>query len=111
MLWAILSDIHANREALDAVLAHVRRKRWDQALVLGDVAVVDNEALTSTSMGGGIYFADGAGGIIDSSVITANHSGGYTGGIYLFQPGTGPNTATVTVSIPPRPPSRRRSRP
>jgi len=37
MRYLILSDIHANYEALSAVLAHVRRKRWDKAIVLGDV--------------------------------------------------------------------------
>lgn len=37
MRYLILSDIHANCEALSAVLAHVRRKRWDKAIVLGDV--------------------------------------------------------------------------
>jgi len=37
MRYLILSDIHANQEALTAVLAHVRRKRWDKAIVLGDV--------------------------------------------------------------------------
>jgi predicted phosphodiesterase len=37
MRYLILSDIHANREALAAVLAHVKRKRWDRAIVLGDV--------------------------------------------------------------------------
>jgi diadenosine tetraphosphatase ApaH/serine/threonine PP2A family protein phosphatase len=37
MRYLILSDIHANCEALAAVLAHVRRKRWDKAIVLGDV--------------------------------------------------------------------------
>jgi predicted phosphodiesterase len=37
MRYLILSDIHANCEALTAVLAHVRRKRWDRAVVLGDV--------------------------------------------------------------------------
>ena len=37
MRYLILSDIHANCEALSAVLAHVRRKRWDKAVVLGDV--------------------------------------------------------------------------
>ena len=37
MRYLILSDIHANREALGAVLAHVSRKRWDRAIVLGDV--------------------------------------------------------------------------
>ena len=29
MRYLILSDIHANREALSAVLSFVRRKRWD----------------------------------------------------------------------------------
>lgn len=37
MRYLILSDIHANCEALTAVMAHVRRKRWDRAVVLGDV--------------------------------------------------------------------------
>lgn len=37
MRYLILSDIHANHEALSAVLAHVKRKRWDKAIVLGDV--------------------------------------------------------------------------
>jgi predicted phosphodiesterase len=34
--YLILSDIHANLEALDAVLHHVRRKHFDQVLFLGD---------------------------------------------------------------------------
>lgn len=37
MRYLILSDIHSNCEALTAVLSHVRRKRWDKAVVLGDV--------------------------------------------------------------------------
>ena len=37
MRYLILSDIHSNCEALTAVLAHVKRKRWDKAVVLGDV--------------------------------------------------------------------------
>jgi predicted phosphodiesterase len=37
MRYLILSDIHSNCEALGAVLAHVRRKRWDRTVVLGDV--------------------------------------------------------------------------
>ena len=37
MRYLILSDIHANREALSAVLARVRRKRWDKTLFLGDL--------------------------------------------------------------------------
>lgn len=36
MRYLILSDIHANWEALHAVLSHVRRKRWDHVLFLGD---------------------------------------------------------------------------
>jgi predicted phosphodiesterase len=34
--FLILSDVHANNEALRAVLCHVRRKRYDQVLFLGD---------------------------------------------------------------------------
>ena len=37
MRYLILSDIHSNCEALTAVLAHVRRKHWDKAVVLGDI--------------------------------------------------------------------------
>ena len=37
MRYLILSDIHSNCEALTAVLARVKRKRWDKAVVLGDV--------------------------------------------------------------------------
>ena len=36
MRYLILSDIHANLDALDAVLAHAAG-RWDRALVLGDL--------------------------------------------------------------------------
>jgi len=36
MRFLILSDIHSNSEALGAVLARVRRKRFDRVLVLGD---------------------------------------------------------------------------
>ncbi len=36
MRYLILSDIHANLEALQAVLNHSRRKRWDHVLFLGD---------------------------------------------------------------------------
>ncbi len=36
MRYLILSDIHANWEALSAVLNKVRRKRWDRVLFLGD---------------------------------------------------------------------------
>jgi predicted phosphodiesterase len=37
MRYLILSDIHANREALQAVLSHVKRKRWDKLVFLGDL--------------------------------------------------------------------------
>lgn len=36
MRYLILSDIHANLEALKAVLHHVRRKHYDHVLFLGD---------------------------------------------------------------------------
>jgi predicted phosphodiesterase len=36
MRFLILSDIHSNSEALTAVLARVRRKRFDRVLILGD---------------------------------------------------------------------------
>ncbi len=37
MQYLILSDMHANAEATSAVLRRVRRKRFDVALVLGDL--------------------------------------------------------------------------
>jgi predicted phosphodiesterase len=37
MRYLVLSDIHSNLEAFEAVMAHVRRKRWDKAVCLGDV--------------------------------------------------------------------------
>ncbi len=37
MRYLILSDIHANQEALSAVLSHVRRKRIDRTVFLGDL--------------------------------------------------------------------------
>jgi diadenosine tetraphosphatase ApaH/serine/threonine PP2A family protein phosphatase len=37
MKYLILSDMHANWEALQAVLRHARRKRYDAILMLGDV--------------------------------------------------------------------------
>ncbi len=37
MRYLILSDVHANLEALDAVLGAAPRGTWDRALVLGDL--------------------------------------------------------------------------
>jgi predicted phosphodiesterase len=37
MRYLILSDLHSNRTAINAVLAHARRKPWDKAVLLGDV--------------------------------------------------------------------------
>jgi predicted phosphodiesterase len=37
MKYLILSDIHSNKEALQTVLAFMRRKRWDKAVFLGDL--------------------------------------------------------------------------
>jgi predicted phosphodiesterase len=37
MRYLILSDIHANMEALSAILSFVRRKPWDKAVLLGDI--------------------------------------------------------------------------
>jgi len=37
MLWAIISDLHANIPALEAVLRDIERRRADQILCLGDV--------------------------------------------------------------------------
>jgi len=37
MKYLILSDIHANKEAFAAVMAHVKRKPWDKVVFLGDL--------------------------------------------------------------------------
>jgi diadenosine tetraphosphatase ApaH/serine/threonine PP2A family protein phosphatase len=37
MRYLVLTDIHANLEALDTCLADARRRRYDQTLVLGDL--------------------------------------------------------------------------
>ncbi len=37
MKYLIISDLHSNLEALSAVLAQVKRKRFDRVLVLGDL--------------------------------------------------------------------------
>lgn len=37
MRYLVLSDVHGNQEALETVLAKVRRKRFDAVLMLGDV--------------------------------------------------------------------------
>jgi len=37
MKYLILSDVHSNKEALDAVLKFVRRKPWDRVVFLGDL--------------------------------------------------------------------------
>ena len=37
MKYLILSDIHANKEALSAIMSYVRRKPWDKAVFLGDL--------------------------------------------------------------------------
>jgi predicted phosphodiesterase len=36
MRYLILSDIHSNEEALSAVLARVRRRKYDRVVILGD---------------------------------------------------------------------------
>ena len=37
MRYLILSDIHANQDAFQTVLRHVRRKRFDTVVLLGDL--------------------------------------------------------------------------
>jgi len=37
MKYLVISDIHSNHEALSAVLSFIQRKRWDKAVVLGDL--------------------------------------------------------------------------
>jgi predicted phosphodiesterase len=61
--YLILSDIHANLEALDAVLHHVRRKRYDHILFLGDAVgygASPNQVVSwLRSLGGGIEVVRG----------------------------------------------------
>jgi predicted phosphodiesterase len=37
MKYLILSDVHSNKEAFAAVLAHVKRKPWERLVFLGDL--------------------------------------------------------------------------
>lgn len=37
MRYLIISDVHSNKDALDAVLSFVRRKRWEKLVCLGDL--------------------------------------------------------------------------
>jgi predicted phosphodiesterase len=37
MKYLIISDLHSNLEALSAVFAHIKRKKFDRVLVLGDL--------------------------------------------------------------------------
>ena len=37
MIYAVISDIHANLEALDVVLADIRKRKVDKILCLGDI--------------------------------------------------------------------------
>jgi predicted phosphodiesterase len=61
--FLILSDIHGNFEALRAVLGHVRRKRYDQVLFLGDAVgygASPNQALKwLRSLGNGLVVVRG----------------------------------------------------
>ena len=50
MRYLILSDIHANKVALDAVLKHARSKHWEKVIFLGDAVgyYTEPEAVLST---------------------------------------------------------------
>ena len=37
MRWAVISDIHGNREALDAVLDSIKNDKIDSIICLGDI--------------------------------------------------------------------------
>jgi hypothetical protein len=52
-------------------------------LVSGQLVVAGNQTTHSGANGGGIYFADGAGGVISTTVVTNNYTNNYTGGIFL----------------------------
>lgn len=57
--------------------------RSNSNLFLEYVAVVGNDALSSNSNAGGVYFSSGAGGSIYRSVVTANHAANAGGGVVL----------------------------
>ena len=50
MRYLILSDIHANKVALDAILKHAKTKRWKKAIFLGDAVgyYTEPEAVLNT---------------------------------------------------------------
>lgn len=50
MRYLILSDIHANAVAFEAVLKHAERKRWDQVIFLGDVVGYYTQPEPATTM-------------------------------------------------------------
>ncbi len=66
MLIAILSDIHANREALDACLAHARRAGAERFVFLGDLVGYGADPAYVADLAAGMQ-ADGA------IVIKGNH--------------------------------------
>jgi hypothetical protein len=67
-------------------------------VVIGHSTLVGNEAVGANSNGGAIYFETTATGTIINSVISANHAGNTTGGVFLQ--GSSPNGAvTLTKTI------------
>jgi diadenosine tetraphosphatase ApaH/serine/threonine PP2A family protein phosphatase len=63
MRYLILSDIHANLDAFETVLAHATR-RWDRALVLGDLVGYGAEPNA---------VVDRVKGLLPDAVIRGNH--------------------------------------
>lgn len=63
MRYLILSDVHSNSDALQAVQHHVRRKRYDRVLFLGDAVgygAAPNQVLNwLRSLGGGVVIVRG----------------------------------------------------
>lgn len=50
MRYLLLSDIHANTVALEAVLQHAKRQRWEQLIFLGDLIGYYTEPEAATTM-------------------------------------------------------------
>lgn len=69
--------------------------RGGGSLYTGQCVIVGNRTTHSGANGGGIYFADSAGGTINTSVITGNVSSNYAGGVFLD---AFVSSSTVTVS-------------
>jgi hypothetical protein len=92
--WLTLSLAHGTSNSDQRHGGAIRVQNGEQ-LHMDNSAVVGNES-GGQGYGGGIYFAAGATGSIESSVITANWAENGTGGLYLAD---GSGTVTIESTI------------